>query len=325
MRRQTLSTDNPQTIAWVGDEIVDWVSGRKYGPAAPERPAVLHGLGATFDRAITSADGQYAFVYQVLGTKGLLLKNGEQLREINRSYYHAEAYEYPAAFATVDGRTYLVHCPIAYNQLDFEDAETGELVTNIPGREPTDTFHSRLEISPEGGYLLSRGWWWHPWDVVMLFDVRACQSNPLLLDRSELIAPSDTELSAAGFVSETAVLLGAATGQTMDDEQAHAVPPYHLAVWSFLTGEFSKVVEVPAAFGNLFPIDVHRTWDLYQYPKIISLDTGEVVDQLKTLDTGPQCSSIVHHIGTVPAITFNRRTGQIAVKIGENLELLSVE
>ncbi|MBD2767653.1 hypothetical protein IC235_07085 [Hymenobacter sp. BT664] len=324
MRHQTLATDNPQTIAWVGNEIIDWVSLRKYGPAAAEPPQISRKLALAFDRAITSADGQYAFLYQVLGTKGVLLRNGEPIREINRDEYLATGYEYPAAFATVDGVTYLVHCPLEYCRIDFENVETGELVTNIPSRQPMDRFHSRFEVSPEGGYLLSKGWLWHPWDMVELFDIRACLANPLLLDESELSAPTNSELCSAGFISETQVLLGASTEEVMDDEEPSVVPPGHLAVWNFIANEFSQPLKVLAPFGNLFPIDAHRAWDLYQYPKIINLDTGEVMDQLETLNTGRQCSSIIRSIAPVPAIIFNRQTGQVAVKIGANLELLSV-
>ena len=325
MRHQTLASDDPPTIAWAGDEVVDWVRLKTYGSGASEPQQIQRGFGFPFNRAITSADGQYAFVYQVLGTKGLLLKNGEQLREINRSYYHAQTYEYPVAFATVEDTTYLVHCPIEYNQLDFENVETGELVTNIVSRKPRDVFHSRLEISLEGGYLMSKGWVWHPWDVVEVFDLRACLRNPLLLDESEFRADTYTELSAASFISETTILLGASNEEAMDDDEPLPVPPGHIARWNFIANEYSVAVKVGEAFGNLFAIDEHHAWDMFRYPKIINLDTGEIITKLEALHTGSQCSSIIHGIGVVPAIIYNRATRQIAVKVDNRLELLSVE
>jgi hypothetical protein len=56
--------------------------------------------------------------------------DGGLIRELGRSYYHADAYRYPLALFTLpDGRTGLVHCPAAYNRLEIEDALTGAPLT----------------------------------------------------------------------------------------------------------------------------------------------------------------------------------------------------
>ena len=170
------------------------------------------------DTAITSSDGQYAFIYQKLGTKGLLLKNGDILREINRSYYCAEVYEYPAAFVTIDNRTFLVHCPMKYCRLDFEDVETGQIVTDDQDRNPSDYFHSRLEISPNGKYLMSKGWFWHPWNDIRLFDIRKCFDSPEELDKSEIYPNVGTEICTASFIDENKVLIGSSDEEEMNDE-----------------------------------------------------------------------------------------------------------
>jgi hypothetical protein len=327
MQHQTLEAPGLQTIAWLGDAIVDWAcAGQLYGlDGAQSRLGVYH-FSFGFDRALASADGQYAFLYQKLGTKGLLLKNGELLREINRSYYHAETYEYPAAFVVVDGVTYLVHCPKEYCQLDFENVETGEVVTNMPDRSPSDFFHSRLEISPGGTYLMSKGWFWHPWDGVEVFNIRACLTNPLLLDECKEMRPdTGSEVNTAGFVTDSTILLGASTEESMSDDLEDALPPGHLVIWNVETKAFSAAVAIAGAFGNVFPIDEERAWDLYQYPKIINLKTGEVMEKLESLDTGHQSSSIIHHLDSVPAIAFNPQTKRIAVKNGDKIEVLSVD
>ena len=168
MKRQSIKTNYLQTICWVDNTIVDYASaGKKYTLDGQVKELYKYTFGFG-DTAITSSDGQYAFIYQKLGTKGLLLKNGDILREINRSYYCAEVYEYPAAFVTIDNRTFLVHCPMKYCRLDFEDVETGQIVTDDQDRNPSDYFHSRLEISPNGKYLMSKGWFWHPWNNISI-------------------------------------------------------------------------------------------------------------------------------------------------------------
>src|ERR1700739_3957715 len=158
MRRQTIKTNYLQTIDWLDGKIIDWVSaGQQYSLDGQKKQLAKYHYPFSFDGSITSEDGQYAFIYKRFGTKGLLLKNGEILREINRSYYHAEDYEYPAAFFVFDDVTYLINCQIIYRRLDFENVETGEIVTNIPDRNPSDVFHSRLSISPDNKYLMVCG------------------------------------------------------------------------------------------------------------------------------------------------------------------------
>jgi hypothetical protein len=326
MRHQNL-TGYPRTIAWLGPGLMDWVQNWCYDLAEPRDPQITRSFGFDFDRAIASADGRYAFVYKARGTKGILLKEGEELREINRSYYHAGTYEYPAAFVTVDDVTYLVHCPLNYCQLDFENVETGELVTNIPGREPSDMFHSRLEVSPAGGYFMSKGWYWHPLDVVRVYDIRACLLNPLLLDGAwELSPDTGAEVSMACFITEQHILLGSSNEESMrDEDDPEVLPPSHLVLWDFQADTFAPALPVPPAVGNLFPLDEKRVWDLYKYPKILSVETGEVLDKLEDVDTGLQNTSIIHHLETVPAIAFNRHTRQIAVKNGDTTTILSAE
>ncbi|KAA2239444.1 hypothetical protein F0L74_24905 [Chitinophaga agrisoli] len=141
-RSITIKTNDLQTISWIGDKIVDWASAGTIYSQDGTVGRLAHGhVGYRFDGAITSPDGQYALVYTRLETKALLLKHGELLREIDRSYYCAEVHEYPAAFITGDnGRTYLIHCPKKYCRLDFEDVETGEIITDHADRAPGDFF-----------------------------------------------------------------------------------------------------------------------------------------------------------------------------------------
>lgn len=317
MKRKTLKADSFETICWFGDSIIDWgCAGTQYSLNGEIKQLSKYHLTFNFDGAITSEDGNYAFIYQRIGTKGLLLKNGELLREINRSYYCAHAYEYPAAFVTITNVTYLIHCPNAYNQLDFENVETGELITNIPGRNPSDVFHSRLEISPDNTYLMSRGWFWHPLDVVEVFTIEDCINKPLLLDESTLSPNVGTEVCTASFISDDKILIGS-SDEILFNDNLDALPPKHIAIWDLKTDQISKPVSINVEFGNLFAINEDLTWDLYDYPKIIDLKTGQVVDKDESFDSGKQNSSIIHHRSNVPQIIFNQQTKQIAVS-GEN-------
>ncbi len=225
-----------QTINWYEDKIVDWSNaGTLYALSGQKRQLNNYTFGFNFDSAIHSVNGKYIFIYQKLGTKGLLIKDGEILREINRSYYHANSYEYPAPFLTHNKKTFLVHCPISYCQSDFEEVETGEIVTNIKTRNPSDVFHSRLEISQSGNYLLSKGWVWHPIDVIQIFKIEDCILNPMLLDKLDHSFPNvGSEICTASFINDLEILVGS-SGEVIDDDNLANVPVKSLAIWTFMT------------------------------------------------------------------------------------------
>ena len=323
MQRQTLTAYSLQTIDWFDNKIVDWASAGKQIALDGQTNDLLKYHFGFGDASITSNDGQYVFIYLKLGTKGLLLKNGEILREINRSYYCADVYEYPAAFVTINSKTYLVHCPTKYCRLDFEDVETGEIVTNSAERDPQDTFHSRLEVSLDNKHLISKGWFWHPFDIVLLFDIQACLSNPALLDSGNSIPNVSTEICSASFIDNDRILLSSSKEESMNDEVEQPIPPGHLAVWNIKTTKISKAVKVNEDFGNIFAIDDKYCWDLFKYPKIIDFTTGVVFEKAEEINSGQQNSSIIHHHNDLPKISFNRQTKQLAIFKDDKLEILT--
>jgi hypothetical protein len=144
-------------LAWDGDRLVDVVGGEaSVGLDGTTEPRSIN-WAYPFDRAIISPQSGTLVMYAATGTKGLVARAGRQVRELNRSYYHARAYEYPIAVGRLeDGREVLAHCPDAYNRIALEVLETGERLASA-GPESADVFHSRLSFSPTGRYLLSAG------------------------------------------------------------------------------------------------------------------------------------------------------------------------
>ncbi len=144
------------SLVWMGDELVDWASsGRRFRldgtVVTPHSGYAYH-----FDATLVSPNAKYIALYERLGTKGLLLDNsGAVLREINRSYYHANNYEYPLTFLTLpDGRTGIAHCPHDYEKIEIEEVETAKQWT-FRDTQPFDFFHSRFAVSSDSCYLLS--------------------------------------------------------------------------------------------------------------------------------------------------------------------------
>lgn len=314
---QTRNLNFPcQTIDWLGDALVDWASGGSALILSTGRTCnyAQYHLHYRFDGVVTSADKQYVLVYEKYGTKALLLKMGVLIREINRSYYEADAYEFPAVFFEFQDRTYLAHCPAEYCRIDFEDVETGEIVTNMPRRKPGDFFHSRLEVSPDGKYLLSKGWVWHPMNEILLFNIEKCFSDPCLLDDGNIAMQDiNSERCTASFIDEQHILLGTST-TTWDTGKVSPVPPSSIAVWRF-TDNVITAVHTPAfSFGNLFAINFRYCWDLYRHPKIIDIQTGELVEEATEINSGEQQGALIGNPTGIPLMALSSDRMRLAVK-----------
>jgi hypothetical protein len=312
-----------QTINWFNERIVDWCrAGESYSMEGEVVQLAKYHFAYPFDSAIQSNDSQYVFIYQKLGTKGLLIKDGEILREINRSYYCADVYEYPATFLSYKGRLYLVHCPIAYCQLDFEDVETGEIVTNIKSRKPADIFHSRLEVSASGSYLMSKGWVWHPVDVVSVFSIDQCFANPTELDNPEYdFLDAGSEICTASFIDDDKVLVGSSS-EVLTEENTQRLPARSIAIWNFHDNTFSNVITPAFEFGNLFAINERLCWDLYKFPKVIDLRTGQIADNAEDVYSGEQRSSIITEDDSQPTIAFDVGRKRLAISGKQNITVL---
>ncbi len=315
-----------QTLNWLDDRIVDWSrAGETYTLTGETKQLNISNFGYKFDSAINSTNGHYVFLFERLGTKGLLIKNGEILREINRSYYMADVYDYPAAFINYNNKVYLAHCPVSYCQLDFEDVETGELVTNIAARKPSDIFHSRLEVSKSGKCLMSKGWVWHPVDVICVFEVEACFSNPVLLDKIDYsFRDVGSEICTASFIDDTRILIGS-SDEIIDDEKLLNLPGKSFAVWNMIDNTFSNQWKPEFDFGNVFSINETLCWDIYKFPKIIDITTGKIIDKAESIYSGEQKSSIRFDTDKQLQVAFDKDRKRLAVKQKDKVIIVTRE
>jgi hypothetical protein len=191
-----------QSLCWEGDTLVDVVGGFRRLHLDGREEASRISWGYRFDRArlLPTAGGTWVVLYENRGTKAVLLRDGHQIRELNRSYHCAEDYDYAIALGLLPTeRVAVFHCPDAYNQLEIEDAETGERLTRRTSESP-DFFHSRLEVSPGGQYLVSAGWIWHPLEDAQVFEIAEALRDPETLNVEEGFSNSwYCEVEAATF------------------------------------------------------------------------------------------------------------------------------
>ena len=278
-----------RSLVWDGDELVDWVGGGvRYGlQGETHDPCVRYAY--SFDMAVTLEGSGYSVIYKRLGTKGLVLKDGRVLRDINRAFYHAESYEYPVAlFRLPSGRPAIVHCPDEYCRLRIDDLETGELIATA-SEAAGDFFHSRLSVSPDGRWLTSAGWMWHPVDDVAHYDLHAALADGSTLDAIAVNLDVLTDRgNAAGFDRRNRVVV---TGDLFSDEDDGVAGGS--TVVRLTPGTGAPAERIPVDIDSVFMAvgDDHLLL-LGGHPRLLSLASGQVVAEWPDIQTVVPCCAI---------------------------------
>jgi hypothetical protein len=319
-----------RSLCWEGDSLVDWTGGaRRLGL---DGTVSLSGFGLAytrFDSALATADGRCAVVYERRGTKGLLLYERRVLREIGRSYYHADQYDYPVALVRrPGGRLLLVHCPDDYNRLEVEDFLTGARLSHRRGAPP-DVFHARLLPSPDGRLLLAEGWLWHPLDVVHRIDLDAALADPRLLDMDEgsgLWEGGEGDALSAAFGADGEVLLNSATSRLAREGDGHRwwMEPRALERQDFRTGRVLHRVVPEEVVGQMMPVGHTHVVGFHQHPKLVDLATGRVVHRWPELATGFRLGSAHGLSDTLPPLALDPRHRRFAVSTGRAVVVVTL-
>lgn len=289
------------SLVWQGGDLVDVVGGRAWNSdGAERRTSVAHVSGSGFDRGIVSPSGRFSVVYAERGTRALLLEEGRLVRELTRSLYHAEDFDYPVALGALrDGREILVHCPEAYDVLQVEDVESGQRLTT-GAREAKDVFHSRLSLSPDGRHLLVAGWVWHPYGIVEVFDLESALRDPAVMDGHGVLPMEpgiDAEVESACWLDDDR--LAVSTGdEVIDDEGAPALGPRQLGVWSLSEQRWLHRNRVDFEVGSLLA-EGGRVVSLHGHPRLIDITTGAVLAEWPEVEVSRREGSYgVTHVPT---------------------------
>jgi hypothetical protein len=313
------------SLVWDGDDLVDFVGGgHRFHPDGSVTES-RRAYAFPFDGAVLSPSGTYAVLYASRGTKALVVEHGRDLREINRSYYHADAYEYPVALGRLaDGREVLVHCPDAYNRIEVEEVASGRRLTGRGG-EAVDVFHSRLQVSVSGRYLLSAGWVWHPLDVVAVFDLEEGLRDPTSLDRHGLAAPPiENEVEAAAFDGDDLLVATNPDDEWWGRDRSGGLGPGEVGLWSFAEERWRRRCRPQGRVGTLMPLGDHAV-GFYDHPKLIDLSTGAVVRSWPELSSGRQTSSIIWGLKEGrPPLALDPAHARFAVADGEGITVVQL-
>ncbi len=323
---------NIRSFCWRGDELVDWVGGgRAFSLDGTEHSANVN-YAYRFDAATASPDGRFAVIYERLGTKGLLLDGGRIVRELNRSFYHANAYEYPVTlFNDPSGRLLLAHCPEEYCRIELEEASTARALTVSKARKPSDFFHSRLSASPSGKRLLSAGWVWSPWSAIDCFNVEQALADPSCLDLGQHVEPqSGYEEGSACWLDDSRIVVGSTMedenlGDVYEGDAAANLSPRGVAVYDLDKRCCLRAFQMAEPPGSMFALGLDLVLSLYRHPKIIDLNTGRLVHEWDKLDSGLQDSSIIWGTkpdGIPPPMAFDPTKNRFAIANGEAVTVI---
>jgi len=308
---------NLSTLVWEGDHLVDATTSQRLElDGTFSRSEFL--IGFPFDRAISLRDASalWAVTYDNRGTKALLFRNGKAVRELNRSLYHAKAFDYPMTLTkTASGRGVIVHCPRDYDELVFEDAETGEIL----GAKKSENmeFHSRLAVSPDGGFLVSAGWFWHPLNGAWLCpisDITGMSGRP----------PKEADFSF-GFGAEIDSVAFLQNDHLVVATSAEIVNgPLRLGVWSIGDDRWNSTVEIGQVAGAIMP---WRDWviSFYEHPKAIELATGAVVHSWEHIYSGRQIGAIDLGEPAPPPIALDPVGGRFAIAGQDGVAVITLE
>ena len=325
-----LNVPGARSLVWAGGALVDVANGWQTIPVDGSPPTRRYTeYGGCFDAAVVSPDGTVIALMSTLGTKGLLLDaDGRLLREVNRSFYHADAYRYPLTLFTLpDGRTGIVHCPEQYNRLEVEDAVSGRRLTTSDRREPNDFFHSRLAVSPSGRYLLNAGWAWHPWDCLRVYDLVRALSEPTVLDSCgdvfDLHGVIQAEVSGACFADDDIVV--STSPEQNEPEKPDDLAPNMMARWSTTQRRFTWRRQLQQTAGDLVAIADGVVLSLYEHPRLYDAGTGELMYAWPDLRTGDAAGSIVpsRPVSGPARIAVDDRNHRFAVTDGDNIIVVS--
>jgi len=312
VRVRELAVSGLRSLAWAGDDLVDWIGGQritlagvvtKFGTGAYER----------FDAAV--GIGNVGVAFETLGTKGLIVQMDDGLhhvREIDRSFYHAGDYAYPVcAFALPGGTGAIAHCPKSYDTLELETVEGRPLTQRETAS--ADVFHSRLSASHDGRWLLSNGWVWQPWNIACVYDVARALVDPAHLAGVGIsldLGAFEAEVDAA-TLSGDRVIVSASAEQPM------------LSVIELPSGKNLHCIALADYLGTrIIAWGPDHIVALDDEPRVVALADGAVIERWPVATGSWHQPSVNLQPPKPPYVAIDPRGPRFAVADGERIVVI---
>lgn len=291
--------------------------------------------GPAYDRldaTVISPSGNYAVIYETLGTKGAVIKLFDEskgtftpqiIREINRDSDNAEAFEYPVLlFRLPDGREAIAHCPDKYDHFVIEDLTSGKrLVEAAAGFPHRDYYYSKLATNPSNTHILSTGWAWDPCTEVVLYDIKSILDDPRKINQDDAVIPINTEASSAAFVGNDKLIITSDIDPAYIEDDAW-LQPGGMLVYDIISRKVITTADLKAHLGTMLPINSRFVVEFYEHPKLIDIEEAEIIHRWEDIDSGKQESSIIWHIDPIPPIALDFAHQRFAVSTGSSIRVV---
>jgi hypothetical protein len=316
-----------KSLIWQDDSLIDWAAGnRVIGFDGTDTGSKVR-WSYHFDAAIQSPSRRHAAIYERLGTKGVILDRGKFVREINRSFYHADAYEYPIVFFQhADGRELIAHCPDEYNRIEIDEVTTGNRLTASTDRKPRDFFHSRLALSADNQRLLSAGWAWHPFSSISTWSITDILADPRTLDISRPpMGPNSAEINAVIFIDSDRILMNSSPeAEDLTDDGESDFRAGSLGVFNLNSNAFESITKIEETVGNMLWLGNGKVVGFYETPKVFDLNSGKVIFRWPDIASGKQDGSIIHHL-QLPSIAIDSVRKRFAVAVTDKISVVQLQ
>jgi hypothetical protein len=230
---------------------------------------------------------------------------------LNRSYYFAKDFDYPIALAAISGgRVVIIHCPNSYDTVEIEDAETGEFLEKK--KSDKMEFQSRLSVSADGRFLLSRGWFWHPLGGAWLCPLSSIYGTDGP-HQEEVGFSFGAEIDDAAFQGNDQVIVSSIEDVVNEEVPPSGLGPLQLGIWSVTESKWASVAALQETTGTMMP---WREWAIsfYEHPKAIELSTGKVILVWDQLHSGKQVGSIKLGEPPPPVMALNPEISRSAAQ-----------
>lgn len=321
-----------KSLAWQGDALIDWLQSTRIYHLDGSVDDGVRRYAYSFDAVATSPSGNYTILYERLGTRAIVLRDFEVIREISRSYYQADAFDYPIGlFRLADGREAIAHAPDIYNRIEIDLLETGERLTARPPNapDPIDYFPSGLVADPAGEWLMSTGWVWHPAYAAAFYPLPAALGDPSILDANHFNW-DQTETTAGAWLGRDRVALASDPEADCyveeDQTQPDTIPyPGRIGIYRPSSREWESDAMVGEPIGQLLQVDELHVLALHDHPKLIHVPSGEIVERWHDIPSGPWAGCITHHLGELPPTAWDPEGRRLAVASAEGIHLLTLD